>query len=257
MKMVIKSLARQTWLEARHGFLPALLLAIFSLGLGLRWFVEAIALIESGTSALAITAPVVRLLAVLLVCAIACNLICREFGERRIDLLLSAPVSHLSWIAGRMAGIGLISIVIAACAALTLLNDDQPLAWFAWTGSLMMELLLIGALAVTISVALKKLVPSLLAVLLLYLASRLSGIIEMLAHSDIPGLAESKTAGWIASAMAALLPRLGDFAATEWLVSGAGEAMLSRALAANGLQVLIVLTILVVVALMDMSRDLD
>ncbi len=257
MIMIIKSLARQTWLEARYGLLPALLLALFSLGLGLRWFVQAIALLEPGTSALAIAAPVVRLLAVLLVCAIACNLICREFGERRIDLLLSAPVSHLSWIAGRMTGIGLISVAIAACASLALLNDDAPLAWLAWTGSLTMELLLIGALAVTISVALKKLVPSLLAVLLLYLASRLGGIIEMLAYSNIPGLAESKTAGWIASAMAALLPRLGDFAATEWLVSGAVEPALPQALAANGFQFLIVLTILVVVALMDMSRDLD
>lgn len=255
--IVIKSLAQQTWLEARHGFLPALLLCLFCLGLGLRWFVEAIALLDSGSSALVVTAPVVRLVSVLLVCTVSCNLICREFGERRIDLLLSAPVSHLDWIAGRMTGIAMISVVIAGCAALALANNDAPLAWLAWAGSLMMELLLIGALAITISVALKKLVPSLLAVLLLYLASRLSGIIEMLAHSDIPGLAESNTAGWIASTMAALLPRLGDFASTEWLVSNSGGPDLPEALASNALQVFFALAILILVALMDMSRDLD
>ena len=55
MNMVVKSLAQQTWLEARHGFLPALLLALLSLGLSLRWFVEAISLVESADAALAVT----------------------------------------------------------------------------------------------------------------------------------------------------------------------------------------------------------
>ena len=98
--------------------------------------------------------------------------------------------------------------------------------------------------------------PSLLAVLLLYLASRLSGIIEMLAHSDIPGLAESDTAGWIASAMAGLLPRLGDFASTEWLISATSTHALAETLLSNTAQLLIALTVLVLVALMDMTRDL-
>ena len=83
----------------------------------------------------------------MLLASISCNLVCREFGERRIDLLLSAPIGHLSWVAGRLTGVAMISVAVTATAALALFNTEGPFGWLAWTGSLNMELLLTGTLA--------------------------------------------------------------------------------------------------------------
>ncbi len=257
MTSVIRTLAWQTWLEARHGHLLAMLLALAALGTGLRWFISAVALIDPEASGLAITAPAIRLIAVMVIASLAAHLICREFGDRRIDLLLSAPISRTTWVAGRMLGIMLIATTVSAFAAIALMGGTPLTALFAWTGSLAMELSLVGSLAITVSVALKRLVPSLVAVLLLYVGARLTGIIELLAHSDIPGLADSGLAGWVASTLLNGLPRLGNFTATEWLLGPVADQSFMTSLAGNAAQAGVSITILLLVCVVDFSRDLD
>lgn len=250
-------LAHHTWLEAWHGRLIAMLIAMAGLALGLQWFINAIALVERDASGLSIAAPVLRLVAVIITAAIGSNLICRELTDRRVELLLSAPISRLTWVMGRMLGMAAVAWLTACFAGSAFLISASLYPLAAWAISLAFELMLVAALTVAVSVALQRQAISLLAILILYCASRLIGVVHMLAQSDIPGVAGSGAASSLTGLLSIVLPRLSLFAPTQWLTETVDSAAIAHLLGAGAIQCGIYLAILLFACSLDFSRDLD
>lgn len=253
-------LAHQTWLEAWHARLPAMLIVMLVLGLATQWFVGAVSLVETRSSGLAIAAPLVRLLAVAMVASISVNLIARELTDRRIELVLSAPIERPTWVMGRFAGVAIIALAASVAAAGALAGNVSMIAWLSWWASLVPELVLVGALAVTVTVALKGYALSLLALTLLYLASRLIGVIDQLAGSGLPGLAGLsgwEAANWLTSTLALMLPRLELYAPSDWLLNEIAPGQALHGLGLGTAQFTIYLVILAAACCLDFKRDLD
>lgn len=250
-------LAHQTWLEAWHARLPVMLFTMLALGLATQWFVGAVSLVETSSSGLAIAAPLVRLLAVAMVASISVSLIARELTDRRIELVLSAPIERPTWVMGRFAGVAIIALVTSVAAAGAVAGNVSMMAWLSWWASLVPELALVGALAVTVTVALKGSALSLLAMTVLYLTSRLIGVIDQLAGSGLPGLSGWEAANWLTSALALMLPRLELYAQSDWLLNGIAPAQALHGLSLGAGQFTIYLVILAATCCLDFKRDLD
>ncbi|MFK7964135.1 MAG: hypothetical protein AB8C46_09245 [Burkholderiaceae bacterium] len=253
-------LAHQTWLEAWHARLPVMLGALVMLGLITQWFIGAVSLVENASSGLAIAAPLVRLLAVALVASISVSLIARELSDRRIELMLSAPIERPTWVMGRLTGMGMVAITVSCAASFGLAGNVRVSSLLSWWVSLVPELLLVAALSIAVTVALKRYALSLLALALLYVTARLIGTIHQLSSSNLPGLASLDSwdaAHWFIGALAVMLPRLELYAPSQWLVS---EIPLPEALHQLGLgagQFAIYLALLTAACCIDLRRDID
>jgi len=237
-----------------------MLLTLLGLGLVMQWFIGAVSLVDTAGSGLAIAAPLIRLLAVALVASIGVSLIARELTDRRVELVLSAPIERPVWVMGRLTGIALVALATSLAAAGAVAGKVPPLALLSWWASLLPELVLVGALAVTVAVALKRYALSLLALGLLYLASRLIGTIHQLAGSDLPGLARvasGDTARWLTSALAVMLPRLELYAPSNWLLNGIPAGEVLPLLSQGAGQCAIYFVILTAACCIDFKRDID
>ena len=253
-------LAHQTWLEAWHARLPVMLGALVVLGLITQWFIGAVSLIENDSSGLAIAAPLIRLLAVALVASMSVSLVARELSDRRIELMLSAPIERPTWVMGRLAGIGVVAFAVSCAATIGLAGNVHVSSLFSWWASLLPELLLVAALSVAVTVALKRYALSLLALALLYMTARLIGTIHQLSSSDLPGLASLGSwdaAHWFISALAVMLPRLDLYAPSQWLINDIPlrEALHQLWLGAG--QFAIYLALLSAACCLDLRRDID
>ncbi len=261
----IAMLAQATWLEARHGRLLVMLAMLVLAGLCCRWFVAAMAMIESADSAISLTAPLMRLTAVVVVAAVSVSVIGRELTERRIETALSAPIARSVWVLGRFGGLAIMGVPTALAAGLPLAATDRLVSWLAWTTSLMLELWMTAALALAVTIALRRPAASLLATLVFYLCSRAIGVIDMLAASG--GLTDGDAGGgpaqWFTGLLALILPRLDFFAPTGWLLDSpaAGAQALASTMGWGMLQglaqCLLYLTLLLLVACRDVDREFD
>jgi len=171
--------------------------------------------------------------------------------------LLSTPIERPTWVMGRITGVALIAIANSFAAAGAVAGEVSMTALLAWWSSLVPELVLVGALAVSVTVALKRYAPSLLALALLYLTSRLIGLIHQLAGSDLPGLAGWQIAHWLTGTLALLLPRLELYAPSDWLLNTVPVAQVWQQLMLGAGQFAIYLIIVVAACCIDLRRDLD
>ena len=250
-------LATHTWLEAWNARLPSMLVVLVALGAGLQWFVNAVTMIEHTDAALAIAAPVLRLGVIIMLAAMITSQIGREFGERRIEMLLAAPISRLTWVLGRFLGAAMISAACAISAGAALAWQAPPAAVAAWTFTFWLELLLVGTLAITVTVALKRPAMSLLAVMLLYVAGRVIAVIDRLAQSGISELASGGMAEVLTGLLARLLPQTALFAPTNWLLTAELPAAMGWGIAQAAGQYAIYFVLLLLVCQLDLSNDLD
>ena len=221
---VVLSLARFTLLEARRGRWPAALALLAATVAGLLSFGGAMALTEQREVALSLAAPLARLAAVLVVAAFAVALLARELNDGSIDLVLSAPVSRLTWIAGRWLGLAAVAGGTAVAAALPLVMHAPPAALAAWAASLWLELCLVAGLALLLSISFAQVPAALLSLLAVYAMSRLVGVAMLIsANAPLEGPAPlARAADLLLGLLGHLLPRLDLFTRTDWLLGGAG-----------------------------------
>lgn len=158
----------------------------------------------------------------------------RSFENREIDLMLSRPISRPGFVLITWVGFSGVAVLMALVAVVLL-----PLAgWPArgglalWTASLILESLLVVAVALFFALTLRTAVGSALATLGFYLLARIAGFLIGVVESDRPTLAAHDTLGVVLGhavyAIGLILPRLDLFGQTWWLAYGdtAGGALL-------------------------------
>ena len=155
--------ARLALVEARRGGLAWLALAIIGAGLAIGAFVAQVALTESRMVQAALVAALLRVSAVFIIAAQVIASVRREIDERRLELMLSLPLSRATQYLGRLAGFAACGVALALVFALPLLLWAPPAAVAAWALSLALELALVAAAALFFSMTLAQLVPALAA----------------------------------------------------------------------------------------------
>jgi len=241
---VAVGIARFTVLEAWRSRWAAAAVLLAAAVAGVLLFSGALALTERAAVGLALAAPLARLAAVLVLAAFAITALVRELGDGSIDLVLAAPLSRLTWIAGRWLGLCGVALGTACAAALPLALQAPPAALVGWAASLWLELTLVAGVAMLLSISFAQVPAALLALLAFYAMSRLVGVLMLLAGRaplEAPAFLGMLGDGLL-TVLGHLLPRLDLFTRTDWLLpDAAGAAAAHGGLAALQLAIWIVL----------------
>lgn len=227
-------LARLALIEARRGGLGWPVLLSLVVGLALASFLSQLALIESRMLQAAVVAALLRVCAVFLVAGQVVASVRREIDDKRLELVLSLPLSRAAQYLGRLAGFIALGTLLALVFAAPTLLWASPLAVACWAVSLACELALVAAAALFFAMTLAQLVPALGATLALYLLAR--SVTAMQAIAAGPLAAENllqELARQALSGVALLLPALDRATRSDWLLYGAPDGQ-SFALGVGG-----------------------
>ncbi len=222
----MKNIIRYIFLTAQRDSLFLGVAVSIILGCQFAFFLGGTAIVEQMETSLVYAAGICRVVLVIgLVIFIAFH-IRRSFENREIDLMLVRPVSRTSFIIAYWLGFSIIalllvlftSIIIYAWSFFTFnYTPMQNLEGFlVWSFSLLLEALVVVALAMASALILRSTVIAVLFCLGFYVLSRVAGFVLLLATkpwakevSDYTFLTISK-----------LVPRLDFFGKTEWIVYG-------------------------------------
>ncbi|RCS56799.1 hypothetical protein [Parvibium lacunae] len=213
---------RLTILEAYRTRLPYLWLGIVLLSLAIGAFVAQLALIEQHLVEVSMVAPLLRLLAMLVVIFQVCAQTVREMEERQHWVLLAHALSRWQWLAGRMAGHMVVAGLTALClGALVWLIWPRPTT-LVWHLSLALECSLLAAIAYLLALVLRHLPRALFACLMVYSLGRFSSVWLSLSETRSPLIAPGETSVGLVYLMQlidALVPKFEQFTQTTWLLA--------------------------------------
>ena len=194
-----------------------------------------------------------RSCAVFTVSAFVITSAAREVQDKGLELMLSMAVPRAAYYAGRLAGFAGVSVLSATACALAL-------AWFAplpqtalWAASLGLELLIVVAMSLLCAFTFSQAAWALSTAAGFYVLSRAVGALQLMAHGSPVGEASASrwAVGTLVDALAFVLPDLGRFTESDWLVYGDGT-LADLALAAA--QALVYVTLLCAAAAFDLYR---
>lgn len=255
MNTALLTTLRFSLLDLRRSRWLAMVAASIAIALGAGVFAGQLGLTEQQRIAIAIAAPLARILAVLVVIVLIVATLAREASERSRQLALSAAISREAWIVAKWSSfIVMAGVTALACGvAIGLLAPDSSNAQAAlsWTASLALELSVVASIALTVSLAIPQVAAATLATLAIYTASRVIGVILLLdsrSSSDAPAL--GALIDWPLQMLGLLLPRLDLFARTDWLIGAPVEA-----LGAQAVQAAIYCALMLAVASFDFCRQ--
>jgi Cu-processing system permease protein len=252
MLVQIYTIARFTYLEALRSRLALLLVVgVFGL-LGFAEFAKSVSIAEADANRLAVFAASVRWFLAFVVSLFVATSMVREMNDKVLDMTLSLPITRSVYYAGKLAGYGAVAISSALMVGVLLLMFAPINLVALWTLSLICELILLVALTLLCLFTLNQVTLAVTAVLAFYVLSRSIDAIQLIGHSPLVEKASiaNEFIARAVDAMAYLLPSLGRFGHSEWLVHGVGWDALTPVLA----QTAVYTVLLTGAALFDLHR---
>ncbi|OGQ98440.1 MAG: hypothetical protein A2505_06445 [Deltaproteobacteria bacterium RIFOXYD12_FULL_55_16] len=247
-----RTIAFYTLLEALRNRLMWLVALVALTGIGLSGFLAEIAITESRQIQIALLAAFLRFSAVFLLATFVVTSMVREFNDKGLELVLALPLPRAGYLLGKLAGFAALALVPALLFGLLTLFFTPPTQASLWTLSHIGELWIVAAFSLLCVLTLNQVMASLSAVMFFYLLARAITAIQLIGKDPLSeSTLSQKVINFIIEAIATLLPRLDDFARTEWLVYHNGDwAALPPLLA----QTAIYLALLTGAALFDLYR---
>ncbi len=191
-------------------------------------------LMEQRQTALTFAGFSTRLIMVVGLILFVCFNMQRSFENREVDLMLSRPVSRTQYVLITWAGFSGVALFMALIAVVLLPLAGMPPAGALglWAISLLLEALLVVAVALFFSLSLRSAVASAMASFGFYLVARMSGFLLGVVQADWKSTATEALGSTIANAIyvvGLVMPRLDLFGQTWWLSYGdtQGDALIT------------------------------
>jgi ABC-type transport system involved in multi-copper enzyme maturation permease subunit len=199
--------------------------AVFAFaGLAVAPFLADVAITESEENQAALLAAIFRLCAVFVVMVFVISTIVREFNDKCLELYLSLPISRAIYFAGKLAGFLVCGGGLAAIFALAMLLVAAPADCALWGVSLACELFVMAAVSLFCVMTFNQQIPASLTVaFFFYLLARAGDAIVLISESEIiiPTRA-NQFIGEVVDVLFVVMPDLGRFTQTEWLIYSEG-----------------------------------
>ena len=250
--MISGPLVKYVMTAALRDRLVLSLFLMIVVGASIAVFMGASAVTEKNQFALVFASGGLRLAGVIGLILFISVYIRRAFDARDVEYLLSRPLSRASFILSHAAAFSLLAagVAVAVAGVVGIMAWHAPGAgYFLWAFSLMVEFVIIANAALFFSMVLPGAASSSLAVLGLYVLSRLMGQIL-----GIIGVAQPifgfKILATAFQATSLIVPRLDLLAQTSWLVYGPGTIGWGFV----ALQGVAYLALLLTAALTDLTR---
>lgn len=210
----------------RDRFAGALLLAIAA-AVGIGGLMGAAAIAEGHEMALAYAGTLVRLILVLGLVTFICFHVRRMHENREIEAILARPISRGAFVLAYYAAFAAVALPLALIAApvLVMALGAGGLGLAEWEASLMLECLIVVALALFCAMTLESAAVAVMAALGFYALGRSAEyLVEIARHGTGYFQSQGATGGahWVMEIIAAVMPRLDLFGQSRWLVSGPG-----------------------------------
>jgi len=205
------------WWRTRWPWLLVLCVAVAG---AIGVFAETLAVTESVEIRLTLQGAATRFL---VVTAFALQLVVntvRDANDGVLDFVLSRPVARWQWWLGKFLSCALVAALSAAVAALPLLAGAAPGSVIAWSGSLACELVVMAAAALTFALGLGQVTPAFAATMAFYLLCRAMQSLVLLSRDALldTGTLLHSALGAALRGLALLLPDLGRYTQSAWLV---------------------------------------
>jgi len=207
-------------LEARRTRFAWLLIAGLALAVGAGLFAGETAITESAQVRAAVAAAGVRLAAVFLLALFVTASMVRAIDDKQLDILLALPLSRARILLGRGLGYGGIAAAVAATAGAALAALAPPLALLAWAASLLCELLVVAAFALLCVLSFAQVTAALAVVFAFYALARSMDALLLMADSPAAGGVAGELIATVLHAIAWVVPPLGRFTESGWLLYG-------------------------------------
>ena len=238
------AIARYTLLEAVRSRL-FVLLAVSLVGLfGLAEFIGELAITESRQIQATITASLLRIFSVAVICLFAITSILREWNDKSLQVILSLPLPRHGYLFGKLTGFAVLALSMSLLCSLPLFLYAPARYVFCWLGSLFCEQLLMVSLSFVCVLTLPAVTLCFVTVMAFYLLARSMQAIRLL--SDTPILAADTMAQnfmrSLADALALILPDLHEFTRSDWLVHGIEAGQAQTVLMQTGLYLALLLS---------------
>ncbi|MBF0393988.1 MAG: hypothetical protein HQL38_15020 [Alphaproteobacteria bacterium] len=244
---------RYVLLTALRDRLFAGLFAVGLLAVLTSSFLGDAALVERGELTTVFAAASVRVILVLGIVLFVGFHVQRLYESREIEAILSRPLSREGFVLSYWLGLAAVALllavpVLALVAGAAGRVDGAGFLW--WSASVLLEVLIVVALALFCSLTLERAIPSALAALSFYTLARMMSFLTAIA--DRPGMDNElhPLVGWVVKAVSLFMPRLDLFGQTAWLVYGPDAAF---GLAVAG-QAAIYVPLLLAAAMFDLRR---
>jgi ABC-type transport system involved in multi-copper enzyme maturation permease subunit len=158
----------------------------------------------------------------------------RSFENREVDLMLSRPVSRTQYVLITWAGFSGVALFMALIAVILLPIAGMPPggALGLWAASLLLEALIVVAVALFFSLSLRSAVASAMASFGFYLVARMEGFLLGVVQADWNATASQALGSVISKTIyvvGLVMPRLDLFGQTWWLSYGdtQGDALMT------------------------------
>ena len=223
----MKTIIKYILITALRDWLLIGLVGMSFLAVALSMFLGGTALVEEQHMSLAYMSGLNRLILVTGFILFICFHVRRSLDNKEIDALLSKPISRSYFIISYWVSFLILNIlvnipvfIIIAGLGNIFYTETSIYGVFIWSLSLICEISLISAFAILSSLILKSAVGSVMACYCFYLLSRMISFftsIEMPLSERGSNIIE-KIMGKVLEGVSALLPRLDQYANTEWVI---------------------------------------
>lgn len=223
---IILTIARFTLLEGLKNRLFSLVcLGVITLST-LALFIGELAITETIHIQNAITAMLLRLFAVFIVCIFVITSVTREANDKYLEMIIALPISRNLYLFGKIAGFYLFSIFIALIISIPFVFTVDPSRLAMWSLSLICELLILTTFALFCLVTFRSITSNFYIVVAFYLLARTISTIQLMGTSPILESASlsHKFINTFISFIALLMPPLDQFSKTEWLLYGGASS---------------------------------
>ncbi len=222
MKYPVLVIARYSFLEAvRSRVFLAVLPGVIIL-FGLSQFIGELSVTESTEIQGAVTAYLVRIVSVFIICLFVVTSTLREFNEKAVDIIFALPIPRYVYYLGKLSGFIMLAIVISILFSLPLFLYADTISVLLWMLSLVCELMIMTSLCLLFLLTLANATVALCFVFAFYVLARTISTIQLIAISPVieaTTLSQQFITG-IIDVIAYLLPDFARFTQTGWLVYG-------------------------------------
>lgn len=213
-------LAQYTLKEAVKNKILSISLVMTVIGVAVATFIGDYALVETERTEVTFLASFYRYCAIFSTVLLVVSTMVREFSDKCLELYMSLPISRVSYFVGKLLGFLFAGVVIAAIySAALMLFADVPLV-LIWGASLVAELFVMATLSFFCVLTFnQQATAAVMCATLFYFLCRAIDDIILIGQSDI--LLHTTGIGFLRAVidvLAFILPNLGQFTQTSWLL---------------------------------------
>lgn len=231
------------------------IIALLLIVVGIAMALSETVMVEKAETHLAMSAGIARIIVNMGIALFVCFQVKNLYDNKEIEVMLTRPVSRVKLLISLWFGFSIVAtlLIIILMLILVTFNLGGSEALFIWSASLMLESIIVVAIALFAAISNKGFVTSVLIAFSFYVLGRLMAFFVATANARInmENVILHKIMQYLIDTISIIMPRLDLFADTNWLIYGINDYQTVMFFA---VQALIFIPFMLVITLFDFKK---